>query len=65
MTEVDHVYLVKDSNYKLGIVPTIDDSMRRLLSRKAQSARLIAPSGLTEDPHEGSNSNYRYHDDGD
>ena len=65
MTEVNHVYPVKDSNHKLEVLPTTDDSMRRVLSRQAEVARLISPSGLTKDPHEGSNSNYGDNDDGD
>lgn len=65
MTEVNHVYTVKDSDHKLEILPTMDDSMRRVLSKRAEVARLISPSGLTEDPHEGSNSNYGDNDDGD
>jgi hypothetical protein len=65
MTQVNHIYPVKDSNHKLEVSPTIDDSMRRVLSKQAEVARLISPSGLTEDPHEGSNSNYGDNDDGD
>jgi hypothetical protein len=65
MTQVNHIYPVKDSNHKLEAFPTTDDSMRRVLSKQAEVARLISPSGLTEDPHEGSNSNYGDNDDGD
>jgi len=65
MTEVKHVYPVKDSNHKIEVLPAIDDLMRRVLSNQAEVARLISPSGLTEDPHEGSNSNYGDNDDGD
>lgn len=65
MTEVNHVYPVKDSNHKPEVLPTVDNSMRKVLSKQAEVARLISPSGLTEDPHEGSNSNYGDNDDGD
>ena len=53
-----------DSNHKLEVLPTTDGSMRRVLSKHAEVARLVSPSGFTEDPHEGSNSNHGDNDDG-
>ncbi len=65
MTGVIHVYPVRDSNHKIEVSPAIDDSVRRVLPNQAEVVQLISPSGLTEDPHEGSNSNYGDNDDGD